>query len=515
VTASRARAKLAAENTPVSDASMKETWPRALVAAEAAVFSIDLTRDVVHVSPAHLLGDLASATYAELLERIHVEDRARVDAALRAAYASEAGTMFRDEFRTVPRAWLSLQAKCEQDESGKRIVGLIQSHDERRRVDDARLRAIHELSLSARSAEVFVSMIAHDLKNPIGVLMGTAHAATEALPAPRLRNTLERVRGNTERLSRMLQHLREYARDRPGSFVLERTNVDLGTVVAGALAAIEREPQPEIEVAGDAHGFWDDARLAHALGALLDEAMARSGDGQRVSVNVDGTAPDVVTAVIAFSAPLPRDVVENAFRPFGGHDAAQGLGLFAARQAIVAHGGDVTIDSSPGRGSRFKVSLPRKLEERAGAQTTAWDDLVAVEGGPPMVTGITASLFGARPLYERAPASYWKIFERYANIFDDALNRRIYRGESPTLSEETRAIAEALGSLGAGANEVAELHARALKQRLRDASANKGQALIAEGRLLAFEVMGHLVTWYRRRAIIHVTEEQAPGGGNQ
>lgn len=494
---------------------MKETWTRALAAAGAALFSVDVGRDVVHLSPPHLLGDLSSATYAELLERIHRDDRARIDTALRAACASEAGTIYRDEFRTVPGAWLSVQGSCEEDESGKRVVGLIQSHDERRRVDDARLRAIHELSLSARSAEVFVSMIAHDFKNPIGVLMGTAHAATEALPAPRLRNTLARVRTNTERLSRMLRYLREYARDRPGSFVLERTQVDLGSVLSGALAAIEREPHPEIELAGDATGFWDDGRLAHALGTLLDEAMARSADGERVTVDVDGTAPDVVTAVIAFGATLPRDVVENAFRPFGGHDVAQGLGLFAARQAIVAHGGDVTIESPPGRGTRFHVSLPRRLEERADARTNAWDDLVAVEGGPPMVTGITASLFGARPLYERAPASYWKIFERYASVFDDALNRRIYRGESPTLSEETRAIAEALGSLGAGANEVAELHARALKQRLRDASANKGQALIAEGRLLAFEVMGHLVTWYRRRAIIHVTEEQDPGGGDQ
>jgi signal transduction histidine kinase len=497
----------------VSDPSLKETWVRALEAAEAALFSVDIARDVVEVSPAHLLGDLSSATCAELLERIHLEDRGRVDAALRAACASEAGTTYRDEFRTVSGAWLAVQAKCEEHGSDRRVVGLIQSHDERRRVDDARLRAIHELSLSARSAEVFVSMIAHDFKNPIGVLMGTAHAATERLPAPRLRNTLERVRGNTERLSRMLEHLREYARDRPGSFVLERTRVDLGAVLSDALVAIEREAHAEIEVAGDPHGFWDDARLAHACGTLLDEAVARSPQGERVRVNVDGTGSDVVTTLIAFRASLPRDVLENAFRPFGGHDVAQGLGLFAARQAIVAHGGDVTIEGSPELGTTFKVTLPRQLAERAGTQMSAWDDLVAVEGGPPMVTGITASLFGARPLYERAPASYWKIFERYANIFDDALNRRIYRGESRTLGEETRAIAEALGSLGAGANEVAELHARALKQRLRDASANKGQALIAEGRLLAFEVMGHLVTWYRRRAIIHVTEEQAAGGG--
>ena len=74
------------------------------------------------------------------------------------------------------------------------------------------------------------------------------------------------------------------------------------------------------------------------------------------------------------------------------------------------------------------------------------------------------------------------------------------RSESANVSEELRAIAEQLGTLGAGAREVAELHARALKQRTRNATVAKAQAFTAEGRLVSFELMGHLLSFYRRRS---------------
>mgnify|MGYP000956380770 CR=1 FL=1 len=131
------------------------------------------------------------------------------------------------------------------------------------------------------------------------------------------------------------------------------------------------------------------------------------------------------------------------------------------------------------------------------------EELASFESGPPLAHGVTASLFGALPLYERAPVAYWNLFERYARLFDAALDRRAYRGESRTATEEIRAIAQALAVLRSGASDVAELHSRALRQRLRHASAAKGQAIVAEGRLLAFELMGHLATCYRKYALAY------------
>lgn len=117
-------------------------------------------------------------------------------------------------------------------------------------------------------------------------------------------------------------------------------------------------------------------------------------------------------------------------------------------------------------------------------------------------TSVTARLLGVVALHQRAPREYWELFERYAHLLDRALERYAYKSPADGASDELRAIAERLGSLEAGAREVADLHARALRQKIRTATTAKAQAYTAEGRLVAFELMGHLLSYYRRRAIV-------------
>jgi hypothetical protein len=81
-----------------------------------------------------------------------------------------------------------------------------------------------------------------------------------------------------------------------------------------------------------------------------------------------------------------------------------------------------------------------------------------------------------------------------------SLERQVYKSNREDLSEQLRAIAEELGSLRAGPREVAQLHARALRQKMAGMNTTKSQALVAEGRMMAFELMGHLLSYYRRRA---------------
>lgn len=113
---------------------------------------------------------------------------------------------------------------------------------------------------------------------------------------------------------------------------------------------------------------------------------------------------------------------------------------------------------------------------------------------------MTAQLFGAAPLHERAPADHQEIVARYGRLLGVALDRRAYRGQGEHLGDELRGLADRLGDLGASPREVTEVHARALRGAVRGVSATKAQALLAEGRMLALELMGDLAGYYRRRA---------------
>ena len=102
-------------------------------------------------------------------------------------------------------------------------------------------------------------------------------------------------------------------------------------------------------------------------------------------------------------------------------------------------------------------------------------------------------------LERRHPEAYDQAFDRYCGVLEDlfaGVNRRL----PPSRRDRAlREVAEQLGRLGAGAREVAEMHAGALKRYCVHESPRRGQVLAAEGRLAALELMGHLLTFYRRR----------------
>ncbi len=155
-------------------------------------------------------------------------------------------------------------------------------------------------------------------------------------------------------------------------------------------------------------------------------------------------------------------------------------------------------------GTTFTLRLPRSVADVSVAQQDLARDeeQAAFEqlAGRASVSAVTAQMFGSTALHERAPAEHAKIVARYGELLGVALDRRAYRGQGERLSDELRALAERLGDLGASPREVTEVHARALGGAVRGATAKKSQALLAEGRMMALELMGNLASYYRRRS---------------
>lgn len=125
-----------------------------------------------------------------------------------------------------------------------------------------------------------------------------------------------------------------------------------------------------------------------------------------------------------------------------------------------------------------------------------------------------ATAFSLAPLHERAPEAFASLVARHARLLDASLDRQIYRGAGKRLAADLRTLADQLGMLAAGAADVAELHSRALEDALRTAPAPKATTLVAEGRLIALELMGRLLTFYRKRAGLGALPVTIPDEGS-
>ncbi len=238
-------------------------------------------------------------------------------------------------------------------------------------LDNARLYREAQAAIALR--DEFLSVASHELKTPLTPLTlrleqlaGRAEAQAQ-LPGPEVSQLVLVIRRQVQRLSRLVTDLLDVSRITSGKLRVEREQVDLREVVREAVARVE----PVIERTGGkisvqapdpVVGQWDPARLEQVVVNLLDNAL-KYGDGKPVAVTVRADGGQAHLTVVDEGIGIPEDRVGRVFerferavseRNYGG----LGLGLFIVREIVVAHGGEVTVDSLPGRGSRFEVTLP-------------------------------------------------------------------------------------------------------------------------------------------------------------
>ena len=219
---------------------------------------------------------------------------------------------------------------------------------------DARLKYISEFSAD----------VAHEFKSPLTSIRGAAELLGEgAADDPDAR---ERFLGNIEldvaRLDRLVSRLLELSRIEAGSG--SAAVVDLRSLVE---RAVERAQTPdgtvELDYAAVAAAVMGrEADLGAALHNLLDNALRFSPDGERVSVTVRDVGSQRVAIEVADRGPgidpanLPK-VFDRFFTTEADRDGT-GLGLAIVKSVALAHGGTVTVQSSPGAGTTFRLELP-------------------------------------------------------------------------------------------------------------------------------------------------------------
>jgi two-component system OmpR family sensor kinase/two-component system sensor histidine kinase BaeS len=228
------------------------------------------------------------------------------------------------------------------------------------------------LQAQDRQRRQLMADIAHELRTPLTIVQGRLEGLVDGV-YPRDEAQLTEVLEETRMLARLVDDLRTLANAEAGSLSLQKEPTDLAVLIhdaVGTFATDAAAAQVALRV-DDQHDRTelpladvDPLRVREVLINLLANALRHTSAGGTVTVaaRTSAAGPDarIVVSVSDTGSGIAPDDLPRIFDRFykGATSHGSGLGLAIVRNLIVAHGGDVTATSEPGRGTTITFTLP-------------------------------------------------------------------------------------------------------------------------------------------------------------
>ncbi len=226
------------------------------------------------------------------------------------------------------------------------------------------------------SRDIFLSILGHDLRNPLSAIAMSAHMLPRANKLdPESTKFASNIAGSVKVMNRMISDLLDYTRTRLGAGMpVVRAPMDIG-IVCREVAAEFQSSHPamklQIESAGDLTGEWDSQRLRQVVSNLLGNAIQHGDRTQLIEMSLNGNHAGVDVAIRSQGTPIPPGEMVKIFDPLVRGASAEtvkhnrpgsiGLGLYIARELVIAHGGTIDVKSSAAEGTVFTFHLQHHL----------------------------------------------------------------------------------------------------------------------------------------------------------
>ena len=235
---------------------------------------------------------------------------------------------------------------------------------EREREASARLRD------ADRMRSELVTIVAHDLRAPVGVIQSLVHLLLtewDSWPEEEKLDTIRRVAIRTETLAGLVDDVFDLARIDAGQLLIEAVPMDLERIIQQVVADVRTvDPGRAVSVDVDpaaTRAVGDERRTWQVLSNLVSNAVKFSPPDRPVEVAVWREDDAVVVAVTDHGGGIAEDQHAAVFERFTRLPEAKGtpgsgIGLFIARSLVEAQGGRISLESAPGLGSTFRFSLP-------------------------------------------------------------------------------------------------------------------------------------------------------------
>ncbi|HEX3914038.1 MAG TPA: GAF domain-containing sensor histidine kinase [Steroidobacteraceae bacterium] len=250
------------------------------------------------------------------------------------------------------------------------LIALQLDSDASRQQDQSALRDAHA---SSELRDQFIAILGHDLRNPLQAVYSAGVLLEKKVSDPTLKDVAARIRINVKRMTSLINDVLDFARSRLGDGMGVRI-AEVEDLGAGLNAVVQefKDGQPDrqiltnISVAGKVR--CDLGRVQQVASNLIGNALKHGAAQGPVKVSARAEESDFILDVWNAGEPIPPESLDRICEPFWrqsstGNREGLGLGLYICSQIVRAHGGTLSVSSTPESGTHFTARLPLDSEQ--------------------------------------------------------------------------------------------------------------------------------------------------------
>jgi PAS domain S-box-containing protein len=273
--------------------------------------------------------------------------------------------------------WMLVSARGLRDDDGalRGVTGTLTDVSAFKAVEAELIAARAAAEVANKAKSEFLSTMSHELRTPLNAVIGLSESLLEIGPPfdpDRTRRYLGLIQQSGRQLLAQINDILDLARIEAGRVQVHGTRFDVRSLCHAVLEAVQRDCAAKgltvhVDAPGDPVAIWADERLLRqVMQNLVSNAVKFTGPRGRVTLSVERRASGGLGLSVSDTGiGIAPAKIGLLFKPFSQLDSSlsrqfggTGLGLVLVERIVRLHGGTVTVQSEPGKGSTFTVELP-------------------------------------------------------------------------------------------------------------------------------------------------------------